>query len=211
MMFQAGSTFLTIFLQSMRDPAATTVADALFYGAAAATLLSTPFAALAGWRLIRHGTPEWSIKRIGQVVLDSLISAGSITKHFAAERKFRVYSHRASDGSVFCWLGGGTAEEQNVFLHALEEVLSPISNPRYFLATKRVLAAFREDYFAVPEIIGRKKELAEAFAARWNNSVGPVDLIFTHSPENRTLLLRARAHALAARCRPVSERMSRWI
>ncbi len=210
LLFQAGSTFLAFFLQSIRDPAGASVQDVLLFGAAAAAVISLPWTALAGWRLVRHGTPEWSIRRIGAVVLDCLESEGSITRPFASERKFHVYSNRCGDGSVFCWLSGGSGPEQAIFLRALSEALSPVARPHYLLARKRAFGVFREDYFAVPDALARKKELAQEFADRWGRAVGPVQLVNTRTPEGRRILLRARMHSLAAAFQSRTERMSRW-
>jgi superfamily II DNA or RNA helicase len=210
LLFQAGSTFLAFFLQSMRDPAGGSAQNVLFYGAAAAAVISCPWAALAGWRLIRHGTPERSIRQIGRVVLDCLESEGSISRAFASERKFHIYSNRNTDGSVFCWLSGGTGQEQAVFLRALAEALSPVASPRYLLAREPLLHIFHEDYFAVPEVLSRKMGFAQEFAERWRRSVGPVQLVSTHTPEGRKILLRARLHSLAATFQNRAERMSRW-
>jgi hypothetical protein len=130
---------------------------------------------LAAWRFIRHGTPERSIREIGRAVLESLQHEGSIEQTAA---QMRVYANRNDDGTVFCWVGGSTGRDQTVFLRALREVLRPIENARYFLTRKRVWRAFREDYFAVPNILARKKEFAEFFAKRWGRLVGPVQLLY---------------------------------
>ena len=90
-----------------------------------AAVVSLPWALLAVWRLIRHGTPERSIKQIGGVVLESLEYEGSIDRNAG---EFRVYADHNQDGTVYCWIGGGTGQEQTVFLRALREVLSPIDN-----------------------------------------------------------------------------------
>jgi hypothetical protein len=83
-------------------------------------------------------------------------------------------------------------------------------NPRYFLARKRLWRAFREDYFAVPDILARKKEIAEFFAKRWGRRVGPVQLVYARTPEGRRMLLRARVHSLAGAFQKRSERVSCW-
>jgi hypothetical protein len=62
-----------------------------------------------------------------------------------------------------------------------------------------VWRAFREDYFAVPDILARKKEFAEFFAKRWGRLVGPVQLVYARTPEGRRMLLRARVHSLGWR------------
>jgi superfamily II DNA or RNA helicase len=175
------------------------------FGLAAA--VSLPWSLLAFWRLIRHGTPERSIKQIGRVVLESLEYEGSINQHAGG---FRVYADRNQDGTVYCWIGGGTGQEQTVFLRALREVLSPIQNPRYLLARRKLWRMFREDYFAVPEVLARKKEFAEQFSRRWSRIVGPVQLVYTRTPEGRELLLRARNHSLSGAFQKRAERFSCW-
>jgi hypothetical protein len=71
-----------------------------------------------------------------------------------------LFDHN-QDGTL-SWIGGGTGAEQaeSIFLRALRNVLSPVENPRYLLV-RRVWRIYLEDYFAVPDILARKKELAE--------------------------------------------------
>ena len=172
-----------------------------------AAAVSLPWTLLALWRFIRHGTPERSIGQIGRAVLDALAYEGSVDR---GAGEFRVYANRNQDGTVFCWLGGCTGKEQAVFLRALRETLGPIENPRYLLARGKIWRFFREDYFAVPDVLARKKEFAEQFAQRWKRMVGPVQLVFTRSPEGRKLLLRARNHSLSGAFQKRTERVSCW-
>jgi hypothetical protein len=212
-MFQAGSIFLTFFLESMRQIAGGSAQDFLQFGAVVAggaAVISLPWALLALWRLIRHGTPERSIRQIGQVVLDSLEYEGSVSRHVAQERRFTIHANRTKDGSVFCWVGGGTGQEKAVFLRALEEVFAPLDNPRYLLARQPLWRVFREDYFGVPDIFARKKEFAQFFASRWRRFVGPTQLVYTRTPEGRGILLRARVHSLGAAFQKRLERVSCW-
>jgi hypothetical protein len=121
-----------------------------------------------------------------------------------------VFASQNRDGTVFCSVTGGGGAEQAIFLRTLGEVLAPIENPRYLLARTRLWRFFREDYFAVPEVLARKKEFAEMFAKKWRRFVGPVDLVYTRAPEGRRLLLRARIHSLAAAFQKRAERLSCW-
>jgi len=172
-----------------------------------AAIVSLPWSLIALWRLIRHGTPERSIKQIGRAVLEALEYEGSIDQQAGL---FRVYADRNADGTVFCWIGGGTGKEQATFLRALREILSPIDNPRYLLARRKIWKVFREDYFAVPDVLARKKEVAEMFTQRWKRLVGPVELVYTRTPEGRKLLLRARNHSLSGAFQKRAERVSSW-
>ena len=172
-----------------------------------AAAVSLPWSLLALWRLTRHGTPERSIEQIGRAVLDALEYEGSVDRRAG---DFRVYANRNKDGTVFCWIGGGTGKEQATFLRALREALSAIDNPRYLLARRKIWRILREDYFAVPDAFARKKEFAEFFAQRWRRLVGPVQLVFTRTPEGRKLLLRARNHSLSGAFQKRAERVSCW-
>jgi superfamily II DNA or RNA helicase len=172
-----------------------------------AAIVSLPWSLIALWRLIRHGTPERSIRQIGRAVLEALEYEGSIDQQAGV---FRVYADRNGDGTVFCWIGGGTGKEQATFLRALREILSPIDNPRYLLARRKIWKVFREDYFAVPDVLARKKEVAEMFTQRWKRLVGPVELVYTRTPEGRKLLLRARNHSLSGAFQKRAERVSSW-
>jgi len=169
--------------------------------------VSLPWSLLALWRLIRHGTPERSIEQIGRAVLEALEFGGCIDQRAG---DFRVYANRNQDGTIYCWVGGGTGKEQSIFLRALRDTLSPIDNPRYLLARRKIWRLFREDYFAVPDALARKKEFAEFFARRWKRLVGPVQLVFTRTPEGRRLLLRARNHSLPGAFQKGTERVSCW-
>jgi superfamily II DNA or RNA helicase len=211
LLIQAWFIFLTFFFQFLRGAARFPGSqDSLARLAAVAGLaaaISLPWALLAVWRFIRHGTPERSIREIGRAVLESLQYEGSIEQ---AAAQMRVYANRNDDGTVFCWVGGSTGRDQTAFLRALREVLRPIENPRYFLARKQLWRVFREDYFAVPDILARKKEFAEFFAKRWGRLVGPVQLVYARTPEGRRMLLRARVHSLAGAFQKRSERVSCW-
>ena len=121
-----------------------------------------------------------------------------------------MYADRNGDGTVFCWIGGGTDKEQTTFLRALREILSPIDNPRYLLAHRKIWRFFREDYFAVPDLLARKREFAEMFAQRWKRFVGPIQLVYTRTPEGRKLLLRSRNYSLSGAFQKRAERVSCW-
>jgi superfamily II DNA or RNA helicase len=163
---------------------------ALLLGIAA--IVSLPWSLIALWRFIRHGTPERCIKQIGRAVLEALEYEGSIDQHAGV---FRVYADRNGDGTVFCWIGGGTGKEQATFLRALREILSPIDNPRYLLARRKIWRVFREDYFAVPDTLARKKEVAEMFTHRWKRLVGTVELVYTRLKAARCCSVRAITHS----------------
>lgn len=211
LLFQAGMWFVTIFSELMRafgrlrsDQAPFAFVTVI---AGLAATVSLPWAVLAVWRFIRHGTPERSMKQIGTAVLEALKYEGSIN---SASSVFQVHADRKRDGSVYCWIGGGTGRDQAIFLRALREALRPVENPRYLLARTRFWRFFREDYFAVPDLLARKKDCAEVFARKWRSHVGPVQLVYTRTPDGRKVLLRARMHSFVAAFQDRAERVSCW-
>jgi superfamily II DNA or RNA helicase len=210
LLVEAGTLFFSVFfglarvlgrVHSDQDPVWLL---AILAGIAAA--VSLPSAIAAFWRLLRHGTPERSMRQIGMVVLEALRFEGSL----AGPSEFEIHSEVNRDGSVYCWITGGTGRDQAIFIRALREVLRPIENPRYLLAQNRFWRFFKENYFTVPEIFGRKKEFAEVFAKMWRSRVGPIQLIYTRSPEGTRMLLRARTHSLSSAFQQTAERMSLW-
>jgi len=147
------------------------------------------------------------MERIGYTVLDALAYEGSIS---ASRSELSVNAEHLQDGSVYCWLEGGSGRDQAIFLRTLREVLMPLENPRYLLANRRVWGFFGENYFAVPEILARKKDAAEFFARKWRQQVGPVQLVYTRASEGRKTLLRARLRSLSATFQPHADRLSCW-
>lgn len=116
-------------------------------------------------------------------------------------------------GVIYCYLHGGSAYDQSIFITALEEILSPIDNPRYIMERNSKLAGIikQQDFHAVPTILGRKKEHASHFANQWRLFVGKNNLIYTRTIEGRQYLLKARLQSLSAWFDvPVPERTNVW-
>ncbi|QBR88547.1 DEAD/DEAH box helicase [Microbacterium wangchenii] len=96
--------------------------------------------------------------------------------------------------------------DQQVFADAMAELLGPVRTPRFLLETGRGgrsaavrfalrRAARREPaghFLAVPSLVGRRREDAEAFAAAWEREVGPCVLHAVDRPGQLALLARAR-------------------
>ena len=211
LLMQAGATFIYLFVNFLR--AARGIPADRDFLTWLTVVIGIPVAAGMGltiralWRFARHGTPERSIREIGRAVLASLEYEGLIDR---PARDFVLSANRNEDGTVFCGISGGTGKEQALYLRAVRELVDPVGNPRYLLARKRFWRIFQEDYFAVPELLARKREFAEVFAKNWRKFVGPVDLIYTRTAEGRQTLLRARMHSLAAAFQQRTERVSCW-
>lgn len=151
------------------------------------------------------------IKGISEALVDSLI----ITDVIKTDRaKLKVVTEmNKKDGTVFCYLDGGTGYEKSAFITYLSEIVSPINNPRYIIARKDKLwnRISRMDHHAVPEVIGRNKNTAEFFANRWKTYVGKCTLYYTRNIEGRQILVKARLKALSSHLNKIPEIENKWV
>lgn len=147
--------------------------------------------------------------QIGNALLYALIETGAI---HTARSKLKVMTTKDELGAVYCHLEGGTTFEKSLFINTLQEVIGPVDNPRYVIVRKSMFLFFvvQKDYHAVPEIIGRNKNLATYFKDQWERLVGDCDLIFTRSIEGRRLLLKSRIKSLAAQFEHNFEHVNKW-
>lgn len=149
------------------------------------------------------------IQKIGDTLLNSLIKAGVIHTDIS---KLKVETSVDRWGAVYCHLEGGTTFDKSTFINALQEIVSPINNPRYVIIRKNRFMLFikQKDYHSVPDILGRNKNLAEYFKHQWQQLVGACDLIFTRTIEGRKLLLKSRVKSLSAQFDNDIERVNKW-
>ncbi|MFD0863038.1 DEAD/DEAH box helicase family protein [Sungkyunkwania multivorans] len=110
------------------------------------------------------------------------------------ENELTLEIERSIEGSVMCRLRGATTHENNQFLNGLQEILEPVENPRYLIVKagwlRRKLGL--GNYYAVPTIFGKKKEMAQLFFNHWKKHVGRSEMIFTRNKLGRKILLKAR-------------------
>jgi hypothetical protein len=117
-----------------------------------------------------------------------------------------------ADGSYRARLATVPAAEAAVFSTALDDVLSPLAQPRYVIprlivapprglaaaaaiAARRLVAGHLPGsvvYHAVPAVLGTRKNLAEAFERAWNARVSPGQVVYTGSPEGAGILAAQR-------------------
>ncbi len=116
------------------------------------------------------------------------------------------------DGSYRARLQEVPAAESALFAGALEEVLSPLSQPRYViprlilapppgraaaarLALRRLVTGHVPAtvvYHAVPTALSGNKKLATAFERAWNDRIGPGAVVYAGSPEGTGILAAQR-------------------
>lgn len=175
-------------------------------------LLALGFAApkllKAGWLFLRHLPIDGSLHQVGLALRDSLCATRIIE---TSARRLEVVSSGDGTGGATISLNGGTYQEQSVFADCLREIIAPIENPRYLIVRSDTrFGTRRKDYHAVPARLGARKEDAQLFLEAWIRRVGPAELVYTRSAENRPLLLHARARAFSNAMQRVSRRVDRW-
>lgn len=172
----------------------------LFFGAFIWALPKTFRAILSAFL---HLPVDGSIKQIGVALLDALSESDLIETE---PRRLKVITQE-HDGEWQIYLAGATYYEQCVFSDALNEILSPIENPRYLITRRRGL---KKDYHAVPTVLGINKDRATVFHRRWNRRVAKGNLVYTRNPQGRAFLLKARARAFSSRFLRETKRLSQW-
>lgn len=158
---------------------------------------------------VRHFSPEGSIEQVGEAVLHALVTCGKLKTPI---EQLRVIASKASDGTVLCGLKGGTTFENDLFLDCVEELLSPIANPRYLLQSGgkyRFISAGYNNY-SVPSPLAQHKKTVLIFLSHWKKRVGPCRGVYTRTLKGRKILLKARRESLSGKLSPRNTRHSVW-
>ncbi|REC60359.1 restriction endonuclease subunit R [Chryseobacterium pennae] len=144
---------------------------------------------------------------LAEVVLHGLIHERVIRTSF---EQLNIISSSNSSEGAFCYLKGGSQYESTQFIQTLQEMVSPVDNPRYILKQKKNFFFLKkEQYFPVPEIFAKNKKSAEFFTKTWNKTVGASELIFTRTIDGRNILLKLRFEALLKRNGRI-EHLHKW-
>lgn len=173
-----------------------------------ALVFAAPKLLKAAWLSFRHLPIDGTLHQIGIALRDALCATRIIE---TSASRLKVTSS-SSEGAVTIGLEGGTYHEQSLFADCMREIVGPVENPRYLIMrTDQRFRTQRKDYHAVPMRLGARKEDAQLFLEAWIRRVGPAELVYTRSAENRPVLLRARARAFAnAMQRIAPRRFDRW-
>jgi hypothetical protein len=173
-----------------------------------AAIYTLPKFLRAAWLAYRHLPIDGSLHQIGLAVRDALCALRIID---SPSSRIAVQS-QSFGGSAYINIEGGSFRDQALFSDCMREILSPIENPRYLIVREGTsLGMKRKDYHAVPTCLGVKKDFAELFLAAWRRRVGPAQLIYTRTPEQRAILLQARARAFSNAAARAAERIERWL
>ncbi len=155
---------------------------------------------------IRHYPVDGSLNQIGCALRDALCETDLLP---GPAKRYPVQCEMDDQGNVILALGNAEFYEQSLYADCLRELLGPVENPRYLITREDPF--FRKDYHSVPAPLARKKELAQVFHKFWKKRLGAAELIYTRTPEQRAVLLRARARAFSTAITPKSQRVDRWM
>ncbi len=165
--------------------------------------IQTTVAVDRGRRLAEDLARPPSIEQVAYAVADGLRDAG-LSPHGAEAVRVEVDDL----GERRCALDGVTPEVSATFATALDEVVSPMAEPRYVLPrwvlsepvdnADGVRAAFGrlrpdgEVWHSVPTVLGTTGERAQVFARAWDDWVGGGPAVYTGSPEGEGVLVTHR-------------------
>ncbi len=144
-------------------------------------------------RTLGSVTPEKTLKRLGNALLEAMRETGSVTSREAA-----LVITRCGEG-VECALDKASEREKNLFAEALGELLSPLDNPRYLLIRRLPVFGFSirmpSQSYACPSLLGAKKESAELLKKKLESNGDRFELVYTRNEEGRKTLLECRRAA----------------
>lgn len=171
-------------------------------------LIMAMFLGIMGVKYLKTGTVEGILKQIAIVVLETMSAQGLLKTSI----KHVGLSVAEDNGMYFVSCTNLPAEENNLFIQSLQELLDPIENPRYLLVHhSKFLGIVRQtDYFAVPAVLSANKKSVEMFKMLWERYIGECEIVYTRNLEGRKTLLKARKDAYSASKRERSKRLSKW-
>ncbi len=170
----------------------------------------------AGWaKTLRLLSPSDTLEDLALAVYEALRTTGGIAGG-RGPQDLRVVLQQ--DGYYRCYLASASPEDGALFAEALDEVLSPLANPRYLIprfvaaAPRSLWQALGElvrnaipgrpgapcVYHAVPAYFGADKQRARAFRRAWNRHVSPGHLLPCQHPRAQAILARQRGQNLFA-------------
>ncbi|MFV0229930.1 DEAD/DEAH box helicase family protein [Empedobacter falsenii] len=115
-------------------------------------------------------------------------------------------------GNISCSLLSSTTYDKAIFLEALETILNPLENPRYFIERKsKLMNLFKQrDYHAIPDIIGQHKKKSEYFHGQWLQLVGDAELHYARNFFGRKKLINAKIKSLSFQLKQPIEHIKKW-
>jgi len=131
------------------------------------------------------------LRAVANGIRKALLSLGIIE---GTKTKVVVNKHpRTQETTVY--LTGGTGRDKALFVQCVKEFFGVIDNQRYILVRKRMIRG-ENDFYAVPECFGKRKEDAQKFYECVKPYIGKFELVYTRNEAGRPILLEGRMKAL---------------
>ncbi|MBK1894168.1 DEAD/DEAH box helicase family protein [Chryseobacterium sp. YIM B02567] len=147
------------------------------------------------------------IEIFGDIILKNLLREKIIITPI---EKLSVISTKDNEGNAICYLSGGTNYEKAQFIMTLQELISPVDNPRYLLKQKTFSFFIKSDnYYPLPEVFAKNKKSAEFFNKTWSELMDKSELVFTRTIEGRKILIKLRFQSLMKRNARI-EHLHKW-
>ncbi|MHA2423691.1 MAG: DEAD/DEAH box helicase family protein [Candidatus Thorarchaeota archaeon] len=161
------------------------------------------------YRFLVFSSPKRALRRVGNALLHALWHSGELSGHWS---EYALQVDESPSGLLYCHLKNGNRREKSLFLQSIQEVLNPIVEPRYLLSLKSdsFLEGQRIDYYAVPKVLGTRKEHSSEFSGLWGHYVYPMKLVFTRNAKGRLELLKARTKTRVTLKGSTSTMITRW-
>ncbi|MDE6660248.1 MAG: hypothetical protein K2J93_00300, partial [Anaeroplasmataceae bacterium] len=144
--------------------------------------------------ICKHRSPKKSIEGLSNAVLKTfkeldLIHSGAHLKVSSDELDLGIYIH----------LANSTIHEQNIFNQAIEEMLSPIDNPKFIIIKETPWRKMNYKYsFACPSGI-IKKEGVLIFKKHLKNIMGNMKVIYAYNAKGRSIALKCKKSAFISK------------
>lgn len=160
-------------------------------------------------RFLKTGTVAGVMKQIAIVVLETLSYQGIIK---ASLKNIGLTVQKCAEGQIYVSCTNLPADENNIFIKAIQEFLDPVENPRYILIKHDKFLNYvkQTDYFSIPTIISPNKDCVKIFQSLWEEYIGDCEIVYTRNLEGRKVLLKARKDAFSSSKRRKSKKLSKW-
>ena len=142
-------------------------------------------------RLFMAFSPYRRLKTISEQILKALVEGNLLE-----DSRCKVEVVDESPTVHGAYLKGGTGRDKALFAKCVTEFFGEIDNQRYLLVNKKTLWG-KNDFYVVPEIFAKNKELATVFANCMKKYLRKYNLVYTRNEEGRRILLKGRVHAFA--------------
>jgi superfamily II DNA or RNA helicase len=162
------------------------VVSVVFIGIIGALLLKLP-------KYLHRLSTKGFLQTLAKAVLNTLTK----TQNIGVYGNVAVDSNRL--GAIQISVPNISIRDQRIFAEAMEELLTPMKEPRYIIVQNSSLFKYRPYYsFSCPSIIGKKQEWANILERQLLRNSGKFSVIYTRNEGGRELFFRCRRKSFIA-------------